>query len=317
MGARKAFKECPYCGVSVKREKYNSHVKKLHEAQPQPRTGNGTETKAPKRAMKRSMKRAVFFSVVFAIVVVLATIAISVWVQREEGGVSSYSDQGTGEYVEHSIATSSGWAVWGRSYLASPGAPVVVLVHGLNTDHSVWEPLMPSLKASNYNVITVDLPGFGRSMYCNGSLRSGYDNKLTAQDFEEMPNAVSALVFRAMTDRGMSGQKIIAIGASIGANIALIYGSAHDVDGFVLLSPISQFVSEKPEDHIGVIGETPVLVLVSTKDSVAINTAHQIDDSYSDSLLMTYDGDYHGTDMLKSVPTAVQDISDWLAGQGA
>jgi len=41
-------------------------------------------------------------------------------------------------------------------------APNIVLIHGMGSAATAWKPLVPLLQ-SRYNVITVDLPGHGKT----------------------------------------------------------------------------------------------------------------------------------------------------------
>lgn len=45
-----------------------------------------------------------------------------------------------------------------------PGAPHIVLIHGMGSAATAWKPLTPYLKKS-FNVITIDLPGHGQTPY--------------------------------------------------------------------------------------------------------------------------------------------------------
>lgn len=314
MGAPKAFKDCPHCGARVKREKYEAHIKKVHETQEEKqRPTSPSRRPAARRRSNLKVKKAIFFTVVCVAVVVLASIAIYAWSQRETGGVSSNSPDDGKDYTEHSISTPQGWTMWGRCYVSSKDAPLVVLIHGLNTDQSSWSALLPPLREKGYNVLALDLPGHGMSKMCNGSYKSVSESTLRAQDFQEMPSDVSMLVLRVTTDTGISRERILVVGASIGANIGIIYAASDSkVSGLILMSPIKQFVDDLPESHTGEIGDRPMMIQVSTSDSNSINTAHTLDDKYANSELYPYSGSSHGTNMLGGVSDAIPDILTWL-----
>jgi len=314
MGAPKAFKDCPHCGTRVKRERYESHVKKVHGGpEEKQKLASSSHRAATQNRSNRKAKKVVFFAIVCVAVVILASIAIYVWTQRESGGVSSNSQEESKDYTEHRISTPQGWAMWGRCYVSSKDAPLVVLIHGLNTDQSSWNLLLSPLRKEGYNVLALDLPGHGMSKMCNGSYKSVSDSTLSAMDYEEMPSDVSAMVFRAAADTGISQDRVIVVGASIGANIGIIYGAEDSrVDAMVLLSPIKQFVNDLPESHASEIGDRPVMIMVSTSDSNSINTAHTLDDTYTNSDLYPYTAAFHGTDMLKGVADSVPEIMTWL-----
>lgn len=88
-------------------------------------------------------------------------------------------------------------------------ASLVVLVHGLNESAETWYPFIPAL-AQHLHVLSFDLPGFGQSSQAN---------KLYTPD-----NYVAFIRF--VLNR-YPIQKIILVGHSLGANIALRYAAKY------------------------------------------------------------------------------------------
>jgi pimeloyl-ACP methyl ester carboxylesterase len=79
------------------------------------------------------------------------------------------------------------------------GEPML-LVHGVGSDSCVWEPVIGAL-AVHFDVIAVDLPGFGRS------------NALP-DDVVPTPRALSAAVAALLDELGI--ERVHAVGNSLG-----------------------------------------------------------------------------------------------------
>jgi len=91
-----------------------------------------------------------------------------------------------------------------------PGAPAMVLVHGLGQRASRdWDPVLPAL-AARYRVIAIDLPGFGRSSRGNRAYTP-------ARYVEALDRVLRARV-RA---------PFILVGHSMGGAISLLYAARH------------------------------------------------------------------------------------------
>jgi pimeloyl-ACP methyl ester carboxylesterase len=86
--------------------------------------------------------------------------------------------------------------------------PTIVFVHGWTCDSSSWDGQVPAF-ASNYRVITLDLPGHGRS-------ESPRDGKLSMDVFARAVEAVRA-------EAGRGAERIVLVGHSMGAPVIRQY----------------------------------------------------------------------------------------------
>ena len=100
------------------------------------------------------------------------------------------------------------------------GAPLVLL-HGLGSSRRAWDPVIPAL-AEHFDVIAVDLPGFGDS----GPLPPGV---------EPRPAALAAAVAGLLDDLGITRPHIA--GNSLGGWVALELAGIRPVASLALLSP--------------------------------------------------------------------------------
>jgi pimeloyl-ACP methyl ester carboxylesterase len=100
------------------------------------------------------------------------------------------------------------------------GAPLVLL-HGLGSSQKAWDPVLPALTA-RFDVIAVDLPGFGESAPLYG---------LT----EVPPAALADSVGRLLDELGVSTPHVA--GNSLGGWVALELAARRPVASVTLLSP--------------------------------------------------------------------------------
>jgi len=109
------------------------------------------------------------------------------------------------------------------------GAPLVLL-HGIGSSRRAWEPVIPAL-AGHFDVIAVDLPGFGDS----APLPSGV---------EPGPPALAAAVAGLLDDLGITRPHIA--GSSLGGWVALELAGIRPVASLALLSPAGLWRGNAP-----------------------------------------------------------------------
>jgi pimeloyl-ACP methyl ester carboxylesterase len=125
-----------------------------------------------------------------------------------------------------SAATVDGIKIHSSS--AGKGPKTVILVHGWTCDETTWNSQVPEL-SKEYRVITLDLPGHGRS----GSPKDG---KLTMELFARAVEAVR---------KDSKADRVVVVGHSMGTPVVIEYARLHPehtaalvfVDGLVNLTP--------------------------------------------------------------------------------
>ena len=188
-------------------------------------------------------------------------------------------------------------------YPAAADAPVIMLLHMLNSNRAAWEPLIPDLLAAGYAVLNIDMRGHGES----GGTR----------DWDETINDVDVgwAGWLAVGERvGESGLAII--GASIGANVALI--SCAEVEicrGAIALSPGLDYRGVKPESALvdGLADRMALLVAAQNDASSASAIRQMFLKAKGDVTVRMYRGRAHGTRFFDSEYESVSRlILGWL-----
>jgi pimeloyl-ACP methyl ester carboxylesterase len=116
------------------------------------------------------------------------------------------------------------------AYTRSGSGEPVVLLHGLGLSRQSWNPVIPLL-AERFDVIAVDLPGFGESA------------PLTA-DAEAHPAAIAAVV--AMTLRSLGIESPHVAGNSLGGWVALELAAITPISSITLFSPAGLWSDRTP-----------------------------------------------------------------------
>ena len=109
------------------------------------------------------------------------------------------------------------------------GEPLVLL-HGLGSSRQAWNPVIPSL-AGQFDVIAVDLPGFG-------------DSAPLAADAEPHPAAIAAVVAMTLSSLGIEAPHVA--GNSLGGWVALELAAVMPVSSITLLSPAGLWRARTP-----------------------------------------------------------------------
>jgi pimeloyl-ACP methyl ester carboxylesterase len=119
------------------------------------------------------------------------------------------------------------------------GAPLVLL-HALGSSRAAWDPVVPAL-AEHFDVLTVDLPGFG-------------DSPPLPPEVEPSPRALAAAVGALLDELGIAVPHVA--GNSIGGWVSLELAAQRPLASLTLLSPAGMWP-----------GDTPLYCLVSLRAS--------------------------------------------------
>lgn len=197
-----------------------------------------------------------------------------------------------------------GFTLVGEFYAAEDEEnATVMLMHMLSGRRADWAPLIPALTDSGYNVLAVDLRGHGESV-------GNQDWAAAERDIESWLDWLS-------DQPSVDETRIALVGASIGANLALV-GCAYDARCItvVALSPGLDYRGVVTEDAIAEgLTDRSALLVASVADAYSTESVKALGTLAAGELgIQLYRGRLHGTQLF-SVPDApvVTLIMNWLA----
>ncbi|MCY3979023.1 MAG: alpha/beta fold hydrolase [Chloroflexi bacterium] len=187
---------------------------------------------------------------------------------------------------------------------AEPGAPVILLLHMLNSNRAAYAPLIPDLREAGYAILNIDLRGHGDS----GGPR---DWDLAINDV-----ALGWISWLAENDH-LSESGLAIIGGSIGANVALISCAQVEVcRGAIALSPGLDYRGVKPESAlVDGLADRAALLVASQNDASSSTAIRQMFlNAKGDVTARLYRGRAHDTRLFDSEYDSVSVmIIAWLA----
>jgi pimeloyl-ACP methyl ester carboxylesterase len=107
------------------------------------------------------------------------------------------------------------------AFTRTGAGPTLILLHALGLSRHSWDPVVPSL-SKHFDVIAVDLPGFG-------------DSPMMPPDVEPRPAALAAAVAGLLDELHITAPHIA--GNSLGGWVALELAGLREVASLTLLSP--------------------------------------------------------------------------------
>ncbi len=181
--------------------------------------------------------------------------------------------------------------------------PGVMLLHMAGRQKEEWTSLATQLQEDGYAVLALDLRGHGES---EGE-----------PDWAAMPDDVSRAWVALADQPEVDPERTAIVGASIGANLALVAAAAEArVRAVVLLSPGLDYQGVRTEEAMVAYGERPVLIAASENDMYGAGSAQILAGlAQGPQVLTIYPHAGHGTAMFGSQPDLADLILGWLRTQ--
>jgi dienelactone hydrolase len=213
------------------------------------------------------------------------------------------------------LTTADGWHI--AAWYWSPKrekAPGVILLHQRGADKSSWGALPAKLLAEDYAVIAIDLRGHGESVNPQG--QAVPLAALHEADYLAMQGDVAAAREYVSAQPGVNGERVAIIGASIGANLAIMYASTdYRVRTAICLSPGLDYYGLKPADYLAAYSERALYLIAAKGDDYAYSSCEQLAaQAQADPVsFRKFEGKAHGTALLASQDGLADTIvSGWL-----
>ena len=192
-----------------------------------------------------------------------------------------------------------------------PQAPVAILLHMLGSDRKSWYGLAVKLNEAGFSVLASDWRGHGRSTKQGAEILDF--RKFQTEDFLAMDLDVHA-AFQFLDKKDINREDIHVIGASLGANAALIIGAEIPiVRSVVLLSPAEDYRDIKTIPAAEVYKGRAALIIASSEDQPSYVGSQKIAQIIGSSAkLLGQSGAGHGTQMFLSKPELIDEIITFI-----
>ncbi len=164
--------------------------------------------------------------------------------------------------------------------------PALLLMHMYNGKRTDWQPLIPALTNAGYRVITVDLRGHGET---GGS-----------RDWQAAVGDVQTWLDWMRTQPSIDPDKIGVVGASIGANLALV-GCANDAQCVtaIALSPGLDYFGVTTSAAMEALNLRSALLFASRSDRPSGSDVPQLlTTGTGEVAVQLFSGRAHGTALL-------------------
>ena len=203
------------------------------------------------------------------------------------------------------FVTEDGVSIAATLYLPSRPGPAVVLIHMQTRSRQDWEAVGPALADAGLVALAIDLRGHGAS-----------DPRPVGPGAKDGGIAADLRAARSYlaTRRDVTPGKLGLLGASIGANLAVVAAAADPtVRSIALLSPGLDYQGLRTQANLNRYGDRPALLVGSREDSYVMITLRRLSGEGTglrEQLVL--DGAGHGTTMLARHPGLVGVLVDWV-----
>jgi undecaprenyl-diphosphatase len=196
------------------------------------------------------------------------------------------------------IPAADGQTLRGTYFAPHGEAPAVLLVHQLYTTQSSWNFLVTPLTEAGFNVLTIDLRGYGQTR--------GRINWQAARE--------DIVKWAAWLDEQSGVQSVSMIGSSMGAVLAMDGCFSYEpCTRVVALSPALSYYGVYIEDALA--GDLPVMAVYADRDRYPARDMPEIVELAGDDLtVFTYAGRTHGIDLFRLDNTLGASVISFLQG---
>lgn len=199
------------------------------------------------------------------------------------------------------ITAEDGTLLVGDFYLIDPSNPTILLLHQIYTNRNSWEPVLEPLLEAEYNLLAVDLRGYGESV-------GGINWHKAVDDTQLWFDWLRA-------DGGVRGDAISTMGSSMGSTMAII-GCANDelCKSSVAISPGWDYYGMRLDEALSEgMSNRPLLILYTERDRWPVLGMPNIQATTTGLLDITMlSGNAHGMDVLKQHEESLPMILSWL-----
>jgi len=229
--------------------------------------------------------------------------------------------------IEYTVQTEDGLTMyaWMTPSPVEAPAPLWVLLPMMGQTHESYSQFITALYerveqgdsvAAAFvlpNILSLDLRGHGKSVMIGDSAVNF--RTLSEAEFRKYPADITAVISRLLADknRRIDRSQIIVIGASIGANSAImLHGLVDNLKRVVMLSPGEDYRSLEPAEAVTEF-DGDILIFAGKEDTYSWQSSEKLAGLNKEkAVLKVYPGEDHGTRIPNNNPSAMNDLIDWL-----
>lgn len=219
------------------------------------------------------------------------------------------------------FVASDGMIIVGKYVPPKRGKLTFILLHGLASTKDEWNPFEENLVKRGYGYFAYDLRGHHGSTKNTSGQEITINEIVNSGSMDEIGKLVSDIdgAVKYLKYKGISKDKIGIIGASVGANISLIYASKHKfIPITVLLSPGWNYIGLEINQAIQQYGSRPLGIAASPGDKYAYDTSTQLTltarELKTDASFFEGGQAKHGTQMFDPEGKFDKQLLDWIDG---
>ena len=164
---------------------------------------------------------------------------------------------------------------------------------------------------NNYSSVAVDLRGHGDSISKNGREISW--RTFSRKEFQKMPMDIETVYQYLVKKEKVDPNSIFIMGASIGANAALLFAAREpELGGILLLSPGLDYRGLESIPSAQEYGDRPVFYSASAEDLSSAEAARHLARISKQATLIDLAMAGHGTQMIENSDFLMNSILSWL-----
>lgn len=201
--------------------------------------------------------------------------------------------------------TQDGVNIVADYYEAAGSSKGVVFVHMMPATRSSWAEFASKLQAAGFHALAIDLRGHGES---GGGNYQNFNDQQHQASIQDLAAAAEFL-------KGKGVKELSFAGASIGANLALLYLAENpDTKAAVLLSPGVDYRGIATEPLAAKVSDKSKILFVGAEDDAGTMGAgcEELAPSLGAGEKICYPAGGHGTNLFQSHPELMDKILEFL-----
>lgn len=267
------------------------------------------------------------FKVLLSLIVSLALFTTACNTNNQLGATNSIANEE--QFVVPDVVydieytTDDGFVIKGKLHKAKKAydkispmmpEPPIILLHMLGHDQETYTPLLPCLIEKGFSVLTIDFRGHGKSTKMSDGTTKSYKN-FTEKDWANMPEDVNGAIKCLETREDIDSSTIALVGASVGANTAIISAAENPgkVNVVVALSPGLDYKGLKPGEVINK-SKAKIFLVAADDDKYSADSVRELGNiSKANTDITIYPKGGHGTNLFSTTPEILQVITNWVS----